>query len=398
MTDVDRKSDGAIRLFYNHREAFFVRRPNRFLIIARSLEGEEIPCHCPNPGRLLEFVIPGSRLILEHRGEGDRSKNPKAKTQWTTVGVYYRNAVVPLFSARANGVTEVSVLPRLFPQAQEIRPEYTLGHSRFDFFVIDAHGQRHLVEVKACSLVENGVAMFPDAPSDRASKHLEELAALTDSGYRCHIVFMIVHGNPRFFMPNPHTDPLFASTLSRLSPKLHIHGVLLSATADGYGRVTDTDVPVDLSYGPLAEQDRGSYMMLLHLPQDGRVQVGHLGEFDFPQGWYVYAGSAQKNLKARIARHQRRVKQKLHWHLDYLSPYADKIIALPVAGYTNLECRIAQALADLGGRAFQGFGSSDCACPSHLYYFADPPLKNRAFVDLLFQVRHVWALQGPSIR
>jgi sugar fermentation stimulation protein A len=272
-----------------------------------------------------------------------------------------------------------------------------MGHSRFDFFVIDAQGQRHLIEVKACSLVENGVAMFPDAPSDRASKHLEELAALTDSGYRCHIVFMIVHGNPRVFMPNPHTDPLFTSTLSRLSPKLHIHAVLLSAAADGFGRITSTDVPIDLSYGTLAEEDRGSYMMLLHLPQNGHAQIGQLGEFDFPQGWYVYAGSAQRNLKARIARHQRRVKQKLHWHLDYLSPYADKIIALPVAGYTNLECQIAQALADLGGRPFRGFGSSDCGCPSHLYYFADPPLKDRTFVDLLLQARHVWALGCPPI-
>ncbi len=396
MTGDEGNGDSLIRLFYNHREAFFVRRPNRFLIIARTLAGEEIPCHCPNPGRLLEFVIPGSRLILERRAEKEGSQNSKAKTQWTAVGVFYRDAVVPLFSARSNQVTEVSVLPRLFPQAQEVRPEYPMGHSRFDFFVIDAQGQRHLIEVKACSLVENGVAMFPDAPSGRASKHLEELAALTESGYRCHIVFIIVHGNPRFFMPNLHTDPLFASTLSRLSSKLSIHAVLLSATADGYGRITRPDVPVNLSCGTLAEEDRGSYMILLHVAQDRRVHIGQLGAFDFPQGWYVYSGSAQRNLKARIARHQRRVKQKFHWHMDYLTPYADKIIPLPVGGYTNLECRFAQALANLGGRPFRGFGSSDCGCPSHLYYFTDPPLKNRAFVDLLFLARHVWALELPS--
>ncbi|MDR0589455.1 MAG: DNA/RNA nuclease SfsA [Spirochaetaceae bacterium] len=384
--------NGTVRLFTNHREALFVRRPNRFLIIAQDGD-EEIPCHCPNPGRLIEFVFPGSKLILEQRASF-QSPPTKAKTGWTAAGIYYRDGVVPLFSSRANRAAEVLILKKIIPGLREIHREFTLGASRFDFLCIDGRGYRHLVEVKACSLIEYGVAMFPDAPSSRALKHLEELAALPAEGYICHVLFVIVHGNPRVFIPNLHTDPAFAAALSRYgSTGGRIHAALLRCNREGTAVLTSAAVPVDLSHGKLAESNRGNYLILLRIPQSPEIITGSLGSRLYAPGWYVYAGSAQKSLSLRINRHLRKIRKQKHWHLDYLTPYAETIKALPILSYRNLECFLAKALADLGGKAIPGFGCSDCRCKSHLYYFTDPPLGNRAFVDLLLRFRHEEGLQ-----
>jgi len=353
--------------------------------------GQEVACHCPNPGRLLEFVIPGTELLLERRRSSARvAQGPK--TQWTAVAVRYRDKMVPLFSARANRVVEQGVLPVLFPAARHIQAEYTLGDSRFDFMVQDEAGITRLIEVKACSLVEEGIAMFPDAPSGRAVKHIEELAELAKEGYRCHILFVIVHGNAERFIPNLHTNPEFSAALSKAAGAIQVHAVTLEADKQGQGRIINMNVPVDLSFGSLAEANKGSYLIALELPDEIQVEVGSLGTVYFKAGWYVYSGSAQKNLSQRIARHLRHVRKQPHWHLDYLTAHAGKIVGLPIASYDNLECELAVALKRIGGKPVPRFGSSDCGCESHLFYFSAPPLKNRDFLRVLFYFRHRRAL------
>jgi sugar fermentation stimulation protein A len=147
---------------------------------------------------------------------------------------------------------------------------------------------------------------------------------------------------------------------------------------------------VDLSHGKLAEGDGGNYLILLELPEGREISVGGLENISFEPGWYVYAGSARKNLTQRINRHLRKIRKQKHWHLDYLTPHAGIIKALPILSYRNLECELARSLGELGGAAVKGFGSSDCqgGCPGHLYYFAEPPMRNRAFVDMLLRFRH----------
>ncbi|MDR1747510.1 MAG: DNA/RNA nuclease SfsA, partial [Spirochaetaceae bacterium] len=316
---------GSVRMFSNDLEAEFLRRPNRFLIIAGN-NGEELPCHCPNPGRLEELLFPGVTLILEKRGSAGALKSA-AKTGWTAAGLYHRESTAPLFSARANNAAEKLLLPTLIPGLKDVRREYTIGGSRFDFLCSDSGGTKHLIEVKACSLVEYGVAMFPDAPSSRALKHLEELASLAGEGYRCHILFVIVHGTPGVFIPNLHTDPEFSAALSRYSGRVNIHASLLRCSRDGAAELALPSVPVDLSHGALAAENRGSYLIVLEIPEETETAVGALGNLRFRKGWYVYAGSAQRNLSGRIARHLRKVRKKKHWHLDYLTPAAGTIKA-----------------------------------------------------------------------
>ncbi|AEF86061.1 putative transcriptional regulator [Treponema primitia ZAS-2] len=393
-------------LFTNHREAVFLRRPNRFLIIAAPPEegagGEVLVCHCPNPGRLMEFAFPGTRLILEKRDE----ENLKAKTAWTAAGLYHRNTVVPLFASRANGAAEKLILKEIIPGLTEIHPEYTLGPSRFDFLCLDNKKRKHLVEVKACSLIEYQSAMFPDAPSGRALKHLEELAELSSQGYCCHILFVITHSKPRVFIPNLHTDPEFAAALSRCGHAVlpfadasagdgpvAIHAALIRCDSQGRAKLVSPAIPVDLSHGKLADSNSGNYLILLELPREQAIEIGALGTIAFKSGWYVYTGSARKNLSQRVNRHLRHHYKQKHWHLDYLTPQAGKIKALPIMSYRNLECGLARDLEKIGGLGIPGFGSSDCRCDSHLFYFTDPPMENRDFVDLILRYRHRDALK-----
>jgi sugar fermentation stimulation protein A len=107
----------------------------------------------------------------------------------------------------------------------------------------------------------------------------------------------------------------------------------------------------------------------------------------------VYSGSARKNLSARISRHLRKEGKKKHWHIDYLTPYAARIKALPVMSYRNLECDLAGELERLNGKPVENFGSSDCRCTSHLFYFSAPPLLDRAFTEMLFRYRHAEGLR-----
>jgi sugar fermentation stimulation protein A len=406
-----------VQLFRNDLAARFLRRPNRFLIIAES-GGKELACHCPNPGRLTECLFPGTELILERRNgaetggagsSGAAAKKPK--TAWTAAALRHRGNIAPLFASRANQAAEKLILGRIIPGLREVRREFSLppqgaeggcsrtgdspaGNSRFDFLCIDSKGLRHLVEVKACSLVEYGTAMFPDAPSARALKHLEELAALSREAYRCHVLFVILHGEPELFIPNLHTDPAFAAALSRYGKTVAFHAALLRCGEEGMAELANPSVPVDLSHGELAASDGGNYLVLLEIPESRTVTVGALGPISFEKGWYVYAGSARKNLSARMARHGKKQGKRKHWHIDYLCPRAGIIKTLPIMSYRNLECELARDLEKLGGRPVPGFGASDCAargsrCPSHLFRFPLAPLANPAFTDLLFRYRHV---------
>jgi hypothetical protein len=127
-----------------------------------------------------------------------------------------------------------------------------------------------LVEVKACSEVEFGSALFPDAPSDRARKHLEHLAEWGDRGYVPHVVFAVVHGRPRFWAANHHTDPEFARTLVRLAPRLHLHAVVFQSQADGATHLVEASLPVRL---PDPGPDRGHLITVNPGPEEAHWSV-----------------------------------------------------------------------------------------------------------------------------
>jgi sugar fermentation stimulation protein A len=114
---------------------------------------------------------------------------------------------------------------------------------------------------------------------------------------------------------------------------------------------------------------RGTYILLIELPRGANMKVGALGTLEFPQGFYAYCGSALGGLGARINRHLRKEK-KIRWHIDYLlkEGRVKRVIYAPTD--ERLECQLAQKLREVF-HSFPGFGSSDCHCPSHLFFSED---------------------------
>ncbi len=192
------------------REAIFIERPNRFLA-AVEMDGVRVEAHVPDPGRLAELLVPGARVRLRPAAAGGR------RTAWDMIGVRCPQGWVNIDSRLPNLLFAEAVREgRLaeFPSPCEPQPEYPFGSSRLDF-LLRCGGPPCLVEVKGCTLVTDGIALFPDAPTVRGSRHLEELAISLEKGYRACVVMVVKHPGGRVFKPNRETDPLFASTLRR---------------------------------------------------------------------------------------------------------------------------------------------------------------------------------------
>ena len=117
-----------------------------------------------------------------------------------------------------------------------------------------------------------------------------------------------------------------------------------------------------------AAMTRGIYVAVFHLAAPRRITVGRLGRFAFPEGFYFYVGSAQRGLRARLARHGRHGKAR-RWHIDYLSGVATMLGAVVLDGPKSLECRVARALAAVYACPVARFGASDCRCPGHLFHY-----------------------------
>ncbi len=117
----------------------------------------------------------------------------------------------------------------------------------------------------------------------------------------------------------------------------------------------------------IMDVDAGVYIAVFYMPKDWSIQIGRLGRFCFRQGVYFYVGSAQRNLSARLERHNRK-KKTLRWHIDYLSARAEMLGAITIAGPRELECQLANKLSGMFEPTVPGFGASDCRCPGHLFY------------------------------
>ncbi len=118
--------------------------------------------------------------------------------------------------------------------------------------------------------------------------------------------------------------------------------------------------------------DSGVYIAVFQLPKLCQIRVGRLGQFRLKRGFYLYVGSAQKNLSARLERHGKK-KKPMRWHIDYLSSKSEMLGALEISGPRQRECELARELAGMFELAAPGFGASDCRCGGHLFYAEQLP-------------------------
>ena len=133
-------------------------------------------------------------------------------------------------------------------------------------------------------------------------------------------------------------------------------------------------------------RDRGSYLLVLEVENDTKIAVGKLGTIPFRKGFYVYVGSAMANLTRRMERH-RRLRKRHHWHIDSLRAKAEFRSILAIRASDRLECDLARAVSAIARWTVQGFGCTDCGCPTHLFGFEDDPIRSPVFQGLLQRFR-----------
>jgi len=209
-----------MKLNFTPIPAVFVRKINRF-VGEVLLNGKDILVHIPNSGRLQEILVSGREVYLR---EG---KNPNRKYQYDLALAKMPDSLVLIDSLLPNKVfqefLQKNILNPFTQQIEKIEAESSLGKSRFDFKV-KTKGKIGFIEIKSVTLVNEGEAMFPDAPTVRGVKHLEELTLLTPS-FLTAVIFLICRQDAVLFRPNSTCDPDFAEALIKAAQK----GVIIKA-------------------------------------------------------------------------------------------------------------------------------------------------------------------------
>ena len=191
------------------RSGRFLDRPNRFIAHVE-VDGTVQVCHVKNTGRCRELLVPGATVYVD-----EAPASAQRKTRFDLVAVEKGPLLINLDSQAPNRAAgEFLHSGRLLGPVQMVRPETKWGSSRFDFYV-EAGGRKLFLEVKGVTLEQDGLALFPDAPTQRGVKHLEELAACAASGYGAGVLFVIQMKGVRAFSPNEQTHPAFATALRR---------------------------------------------------------------------------------------------------------------------------------------------------------------------------------------
>ena len=190
-------------------EGIFINRPNRF-IAQVLIDGKEETVHVRNTGRCKELLIPGAMVILE-----DCSHNTKRKTRYSLIAVWKGDMLVNMDSQVPNNVVFNAIKDRKIDGFQDLillKKEVVYGNSRFDIY-FETKENKGFLEVKGVTLENDGLSMFPDAPTVRGTKHLLEMIDAVNSGYRGIILFLIQMKGPKLFRPNWKMDKKFSEAV-----------------------------------------------------------------------------------------------------------------------------------------------------------------------------------------
>lgn len=192
------------------KEGIFVERPNRF--IAKVLiDGIEETVHVKNTGRCRELLPQGAKVYLADEEGKER------KTRYDLIAALKQGRIINMDSQAPNAVVKEALQQGLVLRGvKNIKPEYTYKDSRFDFYVqIEGNEKGAFIEVKGVTLENNNIVSFPDAPSERAVKHVEELIKARKEGYEVYVLFVVQMEKVKFLIPNEATHPEFADALRR---------------------------------------------------------------------------------------------------------------------------------------------------------------------------------------
>lgn len=188
----------------------FVDRPNRFTVTFKH-ENELHDAHLRDPGRLKELLIPGVDLILR-----PAINTAKRKTKFDVIGVLRDDLWILINSGFHSDMAADLINSQIISEFKGFhieKREYTYGKSRIDFLLSNDDNKKMLLEVKGCTLVYDGNAMFPDAPTERGKRHVEELIYAKNEGLEASILFLITCEDAKCFYPHLEMDPNFSNAL-----------------------------------------------------------------------------------------------------------------------------------------------------------------------------------------
>lgn len=191
-------------------KGIFKARPNRF-IAEVEVDGNLEIAHVPNTGRCKELLVKNAIVWLKP------SDNPNRKTKFSLHFVENKGVLVSLYSQQANSIVYDAVVEGKIKELlgyNHHQREKSVDNSRIDIYLENSNGDSCFVEVKGVTLIIDGEARFPDAPTERGAKHLKELIKLKKEGNRCCVFFLIQHPAGEFFRPNWENDPIFSQTLN----------------------------------------------------------------------------------------------------------------------------------------------------------------------------------------
>ena len=214
----------------------FISRPNRFIANV-NIDGMVHVCHVKNTGRCRELLVEGAAVYLQ------KASNPSRKTGYDLIAVQKGDLLINMDSSAPNK-TAAEYLRSIFGDPALIKPEKTYGNSRIDFYVEDGD-EKWLIEVKGVTLEEQGRALFPDAPTERGIKHINELIKAASDGFKACILFIIQMKGITSFSPNDATHPAFGAALRNAAAQ----GVLIKAidcTVTPDTMIPDKEVKIEL--------------------------------------------------------------------------------------------------------------------------------------------------------
>ena len=245
-------------IYENIVQGRFIDRPNRFIAHVE-IDGEELVVHVKNTGRCKELLVPGAVVYLE------KSNNPSRSTAYDLVAVEKGDRIINMDSQIPNKVVAEWLENGIFlHDLVSLRPETTYGNSRFDFYA-ETKTEKVFIEVKGVTLEENGVVRFPDAPSERALKHVEELIKAKEEGYRAIIFFVIQMKGVKWFTPNVDTQPEFGEALAQAKKAgVEIYAYDCKVAPDSI--TMNKPVPIALSSENLKEFLRKDKLLLIPKP------------------------------------------------------------------------------------------------------------------------------------
>ena len=196
----------------NIHKGKFLSRPNRFIANVE-IDGKAEVCHVKNTGRCKELLIKGCTVWLE------RSDSESRKTAFDLVAVEKGDRLINMDSQAPNKAIGEWLREKMpFGEGFSVYPEKKYGNSRFDFY-LESQDRKIFMEVKGCTLEKDGVVLFPDAPTLRGVKHIEELSHCLDEGYESYIMILVQMSDVKYFTPNYDTHPEFGEALEKASRK-----------------------------------------------------------------------------------------------------------------------------------------------------------------------------------